>query len=126
MTDLTFGLGITGIGMGLVFGVLALLWGALTLLGKLDLVLGLAPAGAQVPGAVPVVPAPGGPVLIVSGEVEPEALAAIAIAVQTHATLLRREAAPVQRSSKPGAQLFASRWLAAGRTRQTRSFSRGR
>ncbi len=126
MTDLGFGLGITGIGMGLVFGVLALLWGALTLLGKLDLALGIE-RGAGAPSVdAAVAPAAGAQAMIVSGEVEPEALAAIAIAVQTHATLLRREAAPVQRSSKPGAQLFASRWLAAGRTRQTRSFSRGR
>ncbi len=126
MTDLGFGLGITGIGMGLVFGVLALLWGALTLLGKLDLALGIERGAGATSVDAAVAPAAGARAMIVSGEVEPEALAAIAIAVQTHATLLRREAAPVQRSSKPGAQLFASRWLAAGRTRQTRSFSRGR
>ncbi len=36
MSDLAFGLTLTGVGMGLVFGLLALLWGALALLGRLD------------------------------------------------------------------------------------------
>ena len=36
MNNLTWGLQITALGMGLVFGLLALLWGLLTLVLKFD------------------------------------------------------------------------------------------
>ena len=52
--------------------------------------------------------------------------AAIALAVGTHAALLRMQAAPEQRATQPGSQIYASRWLAAGRTRQTRVYNRRR
>ncbi len=123
MSDLVFGLTITAIGMGLVFGLLVLLWGALALLGKLDAVL---PATDEAEDATPAAGAAAGAVVVRGGELDPEVIAAVALAVSDHAALLRRQAAPGQRSSKPGARLFASRWLAAGRTRQTRSFRRGR
>lgn len=121
MSDLVFGLGISGMGMGLVFGLLALLWGVLSLIGRVDSRLvareeALAAASRPAPAdaAAPAEAAP---------EVEPELLAAIALAVGDYATLLRRQAAPAHRTTQPGSQLYASRWLAAGRTRQTRSFS---
>lgn len=119
MSDLVFGLSISGMGMGLVFGLLALLWGVLSLIGRVDGRLvareeaqatRTRPAPAVAAGAAPEV------------ELEPELLAAIALAVGDYATLLRRQAAPAHRTTQPGSQLYASRWLAAGRTRQTRSF----
>jgi Na+-transporting methylmalonyl-CoA/oxaloacetate decarboxylase gamma subunit len=121
MTDLAFGLRIAGLGMGLIFGLLALLWGGLVLIGRLDVAL----VAREERRAGEPRPVPEG-----RGEGEqlpPEVLAAVAIAVATHAALVRREAAPTQRAHQPGSQLFASRWLAAGRTRQTRAYgSHGR
>ncbi len=130
MSDLAFGLRLTALGMGIIFGLLALLWAGLNGLGRLDAWL-VARARAreeeapeededEAGGARPAA-APG------EEEPSPELLAAVAIAVATHAALVRREAAPTQRAFQPGSQLFASRWLAAGRTRQTRSYgSHGR
>jgi Na+-transporting methylmalonyl-CoA/oxaloacetate decarboxylase gamma subunit len=122
MSDLAFGLTLTAAGMGLVFGLLALLWGALALLGRLDAWLpeeeeAAAPAPASARGPVRVADAP---------DVDDDALAAIALAVGTHAALLRMQAAPEQRATQPGSQIYASRWLAAGRTRQTRVYNRRR
>lgn len=123
MDDLVFGLTITAIGMGLVFGLLALLWGALALLARLD---GALPQADEA-GDAALAPARSAPEIRVDGEeLEAEALAAIALAVGVHAAQLRRQAAPAQRSAQPGSQMYASRWLAAGRTRQTRVFNRGR
>jgi Na+-transporting methylmalonyl-CoA/oxaloacetate decarboxylase gamma subunit len=122
MEDLLFGLRVGAIGMGLVFALLGLLWIALSLLARLDAALAVRQEGARAAGrgAAPV------PAAVVDGaaDLEPEALAAIALAVGAHAALLRRQAAPAQRSTQPGSQIYASRWLAAGRTRQTRSFAR--
>ena len=122
MSDLAFGLTLTAAGMGLVFGLLALLWGALALLGRLDAWLpqeeeAAAPAPAPARGPVRVADAP---------DLDDDALAAIALAVGTHAALLRMQAAPEQRATQPGSQIYASRWLAAGRTRQTRVYNRRR
>ncbi len=119
MHDLAFGLRIAALGMGLIFGLLALLWGGLALIGRLDARL----VAREEREGGPAAPARQ------AGEEQlpPEVLAAVAIAVATHAALVRREAAPTQRAHQPGSQLFASRWLAAGRTRQTRAYgSHGR
>jgi Na+-transporting methylmalonyl-CoA/oxaloacetate decarboxylase gamma subunit len=125
MSDLAFGLSITGMGMGLVFGLLALLWGALALLGRVDAWL---PEGGGEEEAPPPAPAAqGGAVRIADGrELDDDTLAAIALAVGAHAALLRMQAAPEQRATQPGSQIYASRWLAAGRTRQTRVYNRRR
>ncbi len=117
MSDLVFGLGITGVGMGLVFALLGLLWGALVVLGRLDAVL---PAEEEEEKATP--EAEGGAARLDAPELDPDLLAAIAIAVGQHAALLRMQAAPEQRTTQPGSQIYASRWLAAGRTRQTRVY----
>jgi hypothetical protein len=53
-------------------------------------------------------------------------VAAITIAVLTHKSVRRREAAPAMRSYWPGSLLYASRWVASGRARQNRSWHRGR
>lgn len=115
MTDLAFGLNLTAIGMGLVFALLGLLWLLLNLVSRLD--AALPPAEAPAPGGDEAPPAGAPPAL------EAEVLAAVGMAVALHAAHLRREAAPAQRSTQPGSQIFASRWLAAGRTRQTGSFT---
>jgi len=121
MDDLLFGLGIGAVGMSLVFALLGLLWLVLTLIGRLDAtLLAREEAGAAGAGGAAGPGAPGGEA---PPALEPGALAAIALAVAAHATLLRRQAAPAQRSTQPGSQIYASRWLAAGRTRQTGSFT---
>ncbi len=122
MSDLGFGLSITAVDMGLVFGLLALLWGALALLGRLDRWLPQEEAEAEP------APAPEGAAVRVAGaqDLDEDVLAAIALAVGQHAALLRMEAAPEQRTTRPGSQIYASRWLAAGRTRQTRVYNRRR
>lgn len=127
MSDLAFGLSITAMGMGLVFGLLALLWGALALLGRLDAWLPEEPE-EDAPAAPAAAPAAQGAAVRVAGaqELDGEALAAIALAVGAHAALLRMQAAPEQRTTQPGSQIYASRWLAAGRTRQTRVYNRRR
>jgi sodium pump decarboxylase gamma subunit len=125
MSDLAFGLSTTVMGMGLVFGLLALLWGALALLGRLDAWL---PQEAE--EEAPPRPAPadaGGAVRVADAQdLDDDTLAAIALAVGAHAALLRMQAAPEQRATQPGSQIYASRWLAAGRTRQTRVYNRRR
>ena len=93
---MSFVLYITAAGMGVVFGILGLLWGLLSLLTRFD------------------------SVEVETLEIDPEVAAAVTIAVLMHRTARRRQAAPEMRSTWPGTQLFASRWLAAGRTQQTR------
>ncbi len=124
MGDLAFGFRLAGLGMGIIFGLLALLWAGLVLIGRLDAALVAREQAREAEGG-------GEPASAArdAGEerLPPEVLAAVAIAVATHAALVRREAAPSQRAHQPGSQLFASRWLAAGRTRQTRAYgSHGR
>lgn len=111
MENLGFGLQMTLVGMALVFGVLALLWGTLALLGRFDR------AGAIVAAAAEAEPAAGE-----AAALDADLLTAITIAVVLHASSRRRQAAPEMRSTQPGSQIYASRWLAAGRTRQTRGW----
>lgn len=145
MSDLMFGLQITAIGMSLVFGLLALLWALLVLAARFEPgattphavsaadvpALEEAAGGAQLPASELVAEAQAAsPVVRVRGpgadDLEPEALAAIAAAVIAHAANRRRQAAPETRSYWPGSLLFASRWVAAGRARQTRGYQRER
>lgn len=116
MENLGWGLQITLLGMGLVFAMLALLWGLLTLLLRLD--------GPARPPVEPTLPAhaeaaaPGIP--------DPALRAAITVAVLWHCQVLRGEAAPAVRIHPPGALLHASRWVDAGRMRQNRVWRRSR
>jgi Na+-transporting methylmalonyl-CoA/oxaloacetate decarboxylase gamma subunit len=133
MENLGWGLQMTVLGMGLVFALLALLWGLLTLVLKFDPAPAepvtpqaatreaerIAAAAAGAIGAqVPVTPT-------VSG-IDADLVAAITVAVLTHHAVRRREAAPAMRSYWPGSLLYASRWVASGRARQNRSWQRGR
>jgi sodium pump decarboxylase gamma subunit len=127
MEQLVWGLQISVAGMGLVFALLALLWGLLTLVLRFDTppaaAAEAAPAGvASAADAAEVedaeaAPAPG------TG-VDPDLLAAITVAVVTHRATRRREAAPAMRSYWPGSLLYASRWVATGRARQNYGWRR--
>jgi glutaconyl-CoA/methylmalonyl-CoA decarboxylase subunit delta len=127
MDNLGWGLQITALGMGLVFGLLAVLWGLLTLVQRLDRERQAAPAA---PGS-----SAGTSPAAASGEFEARAsagarvdgldtnlVATITAATLAHRALRRREAAPVMRSYLPGSQ--ASRWVGAGRTRQIQNWHR--
>ena len=125
MENLGWGLQMTVLGMGLVFALLALLWGLLMLVLYLDKepkspmsahethaeaerIAAVADdaIGAQVPEPATVNGMPA------------DLVAAILVATMKHKLTLRRQAAPLMRTYWPGSQLFASRWVAAGRTRQ--------
>lgn len=118
MDNLLWGLQTTILGMGLVFGLLALMWALLTLALRLD-----KPAESPPPA-----PAPGPPPalepLVTSG-LDGETVAAVLVATLAHRAQRRREAAPAMRSFWPGSQLYASRWVGAGRARQNFGWRRG-
>jgi Na+-transporting methylmalonyl-CoA/oxaloacetate decarboxylase gamma subunit len=109
------GLWLAVVGSALVFLVLALLWGLLALLGRLDRRWAAstdATDDVPVGEAAPVEPAPVG--------LEPALVAAITVAVLTHRRVGRQQAAPAMRSHWPGS--LPSRWLAGGRVQQTHSW----
>jgi sodium pump decarboxylase gamma subunit len=129
MDNLIWGLEMTVLGMGLVFGLLTLLWGLLTIVQRLDTqpaALVEVPTGpaaaaetAETSEAPPAVRTPAS----VQG-MDAELVAAIVAATLAHRALRRREAAPVMRSYLPGSQLHVSRWVTTGRAMQTRHWSR--
>ena len=129
MENLAWGLQMTVLGMGLVFALLGLLWGLLTIVLILDkeprpsmseqethaaaermAALADDAVGAQVPEPATVNGMPA------------DLVAAILVATMRHKLTLRRQAAPIMRTYWPGSQLFASRWVAVGRTRQNCSW----
>jgi glutaconyl-CoA/methylmalonyl-CoA decarboxylase subunit delta len=111
------GITISLLGIALVFALLAALWGLVALLLRTD--RGEAPAPAVAEAAtLEAAPAAAG----AAPELTPALLTAVTVAVLTHRTFLRRQAAPAARSHQPGALLHASRWVASGRTRQNRSW----
>ena len=133
MDNLGFGLATTLVGMGIVFGLLALLWLLLSLVLRLDrrdTTRADAPGAdstASAPLAVTATAADGG--RLVSGlpaDLDPRLVAAITIAVLRHEAARRHQAAPAMRSYWPGSLLFASRWVASGRMRQGQSWRRRR
>jgi len=132
MENLAWGLQMTVVGMGLVFALLALLWGLLALVLRLDAAPAAGAVSAEPSGiagaagaefAADVTGAGTPPAVTVQG-MEPALIAAIMVAVLTHKAVRRREAAPVMRSYWPGSLLYASRWVGAGRARQNRSWQR--
>jgi len=129
MENLAWGLKMTVLGMGLVFTLLGLLWGLLTLVLALDkepsAALADEPAKAQAEASAPIVSADAGapvPQTAVVNGLPADLVAAILVATLKHKLTLRRQAAPVMRSYWPGSQLFASRWVATGRARQNHSW----
>ena len=113
MTDAAWGLSMMVVGMGVVFALLALLMGLLSVVGRLD-------PRPERPAPAPAAPdeTAGAGVRILADGLDEAQLAAIAVAVTTHAEIRRRSAAPEARAYAPGSQLFASRWVAIGRGRQ--------
>ena len=109
--SLGIGLQLTAIGMGLVFALLAVLWGLMVLLLKLD----RAPAPPAAEEQAPVERKPA---------IEPDLLAAITAAVLEHQAVRRQQAAPAMRTHQPGE--LPSRWVGSGRTRQTRPWTPSR
>lgn len=120
MSDLEFGIRITVVGMGIVFGMLLLLWGLLALAMRFE------PSAAPVDAAVPAAAVTPVPAVRIAGaeQLDPALVAAITVAVLDHAEARRLQAAPAMRSYWPGSLLFASRWVSAGRTRQGQSWRR--
>lgn len=115
MTELWFGIQITIYGMSLVFALLALLWGLLALLVWLD---GRRRAPEGMAAALEEVAVTPGVRVRGAGveELAPETLAAIAVAVLAHS----RQEQPVEIApAPPEGPAEASRWVAAGRIRQT-------
>jgi sodium pump decarboxylase gamma subunit len=134
MDDLLFGLRTAVLGMAIVFSVLAIVWALLTILMRLDartaakaaarraVATTVSPAAgtAPVPGTVPAVR------LVGADGLDPKLVAAITVAILRHEEARRLQAAPAMRTYWPGSLLFASRWVAAGRTRQGQSWRRRR
>ena len=133
MDDLLWGLMMMVVGMGVVFALLLALMGVLLLIGRLDRPEAEEMAELPAPAPAPVVRAvasegePAAPkptVRIVADGLDENDVAAIAVAVMTHAENRRRQAGPETRAHAPGSQLFASRWLAVGRGFQNSNFTR--
>ena len=110
---LQIGLQLTVFGMGLVFLLLALLWGGMALMLRLD----RPPAPPPTASAAP-------PENQAASSLDPDKLAAITIAVLMHRQVRRKQAAPLMRSHLPGA--LPSRWVMAGRTRQNQNWQPNR
>jgi sodium pump decarboxylase gamma subunit len=131
MDNLGWGLQMTVLGMGIVFGLLALLWALLTIVLRLDQSpQAPEPADAaadDIPALAPAADAAGGTKAWAMPKVQgmdADLVAAILVAVLTHEGVRRHEAAPAMRSYWPGSLLYASRWVATGRSRQTHVWHR--
>ena len=115
MDNLGFGLGVALAGLGIVFGLLVVLWLLLTVALRLD----RRAVSPPTPSTAPAMATAGRP-----SALDPRLAAAITIAVIRHTEALRRQAAPAMRSHAPGSQLFASHWVASGRMRQGQPWRR--
>ncbi len=121
MSDLAWGLQMMLVGMGVVFALLILLMVVLMATGRLDRPRVEAEPTAPESEALPASPdsdTPTPSVRVVADGLDEAQLAAIAIAVMTHAEVRRRSAGPETRAHAPGSQLFASRWVSIGRGQQ--------
>jgi Na+-transporting methylmalonyl-CoA/oxaloacetate decarboxylase gamma subunit len=119
MIALWIGFELTLYGMGLVFLLLAVLWGLIALLVRIDRVQ---PAQESPPE-----PAPAKDVAVVrdtrGAPLDPPLLAAVVIACRAHRMTRRQQAAPEMREHEPGS--LPSRWVGAGRSRQNKSWAPG-
>ncbi|HEX6291681.1 MAG TPA: OadG family transporter subunit [Herpetosiphonaceae bacterium] len=121
MENLGFGFQMTLLGMGIVFSLLALLWGLLALLLRFDRppAVAAAPVAEQAPEPMP-------RVQVLTHSRDPDLVAAITVAVLTHWAVRRKQAAPAMRSYWPGSLLPANRWVTAGRAQQHQGWQRRR
>jgi Na+-transporting methylmalonyl-CoA/oxaloacetate decarboxylase gamma subunit len=128
MENLGWGLQMTILGMGLVFALLALLWGLLTAVLRLDAAPADrepdAPTAVAVADGAEVATSAGGAAAAIVNGMEADLVAAMMVAVLTHRAVRRRAAAPVMRSYWPGSLLYASRWVGTGRARQNHCWQR--
>jgi sodium pump decarboxylase gamma subunit len=125
--NLGWGLQMMALGMGLVFVLLALLWGLLTLVLRFDrepqpaaLPVASAEVASAADAAVPEAP----PRVATVDGMDADVVAAILVAVLRHKEVRRAQAAPAMRSYWPGSLLYASRWVASGRARQNSIWER--
>ena len=115
MIALWVGLELTLYGMGLVFLLLAILWGVIALMTRLE-------SGSENEASTPL---PSSAAARAPSPIAPDLLAAIVIACRAHRMSRRKQAAPEMRTHEPGS--LPSRWVGTGRTRQNRSWApRGR
>ena len=131
MEHLNWGFQMTVLGMGLVFSMLALLWLMLTFVLKFDKEdVEEAPAAAtddaaeEDAAAAEIDDAAAAPASDEGQTIDgmaADVLAAIMVAAMKHKLILRGEAAPMVRTAWPGTQ--PSRWAAAGRVRQTSTWT---
>lgn len=129
MENLGWGLQMTALGMGLVFALLVVLWGLLTVVLVLDKEPTVPVSALQANAVAERIAAVADDAI---GRQVPERptvngmpadlVAAIMVATMKHKLTLRRHAAPVMRSYWPGSNLFASRWVATGRARQNNTW----
>ncbi len=132
MENLGWGLQMMALGMGLVFGLLALLWGLLTLVLRFDREPQAAgepaaigdDAGAAAAASDAAVSAQPAPRVATIDGMDADLVAAILVAVLRHKEVRRAQAAPAMRSYWPGSLLYASRWVASGRARQNTTWER--
>lgn len=135
--SLLWGLMMMVVGMGVVFALLLALMLVLIGIGRLDRQEGEKLTGkpkvdpeekmltihpdAEVPDAIT---PPAKAVRIIADGLDEHQVAAITVAVMTHAETRRRMGGRETRAHAPGSQLFASRWLSVGRGNQNNPFSR--
>ena len=125
MENMGFGLQITIWGMGTVFLLLALLSGVLMIMGRMDKQPEVATVEEELFEEDVEEAAVALPTLTMQTDgLDADTIAAITIAVLTHWEVRRKQAAPAMRSYWPGSQLFASRWVAAGRVHQNQTWRR--
>jgi Na+-transporting methylmalonyl-CoA/oxaloacetate decarboxylase gamma subunit len=128
MDDMLWGLQMMGVGMGTVFALLLALMGLLMLIGRLDRPSPAPAAVENAPAKLTLRPDPEGGAAVdvdVDGTgFTADTIAAISVAVMTHAEHRRRLAAPEVRAHEPGSQVFASRWVTVGRGNLTQPFRR--
>ena len=130
MEHLEWGLEMTVLGMGLVFAMLALLWLILTVVLKFDKeeveeASAASDDAADDDSAEEAETATTAVSASDNGQtidgMAADVLAAIMVATMKHKLILRSEAAPMVRTNWPGTQ--PSRWAAAGRVRQTSTWT---
>lgn len=134
MADMGWGLQMMLLGMGTVFLMLIALMVVLILLGRTDknpapAVEAATPEAELTSGLVGETAAaeedPNAWMTIADASgLTPEQIAAVSVAVAVHAEVRRKQAAPVHRVHAPGSRLWASRWVAMGRSSQMHNTQR--
>ncbi|MBK7791104.1 MAG: OadG family protein [Betaproteobacteria bacterium] len=128
MNNLGWGLQMTMLGMGLVFGLLALLWAMLVIVLRFDSEPAAVGAGETTADAAPAAVGPDAPATVATiasvNGMDADLVAAILVATLRHKEVRRAQAAPAMRSYWPGSLLYASRWVASGRSRQNHVWER--